>query len=90
MRFKEWYVDSEDRPSANTNGNMPCQSKISTRDGSSRLPPDQFDAGQVGKPERLFKFTPRDKIGDRERTASWIDTYRRRAGFTTIPPDSTK
>jgi hypothetical protein len=76
----------QDMPTARLNLNLPVQSKISTKDGSSKTPLDHADG--LKKPDDVFGFkSPEDKIRTRERHAQYIDRNRKMVPMTRIPPD---
>lgn len=99
MKFKEWLYqefesgvfvkgngNTQDFPGANLNTGMPVASKISTKDGSDKEPPDSMDGKTP--PDTVFGFrSPSDKKATNKRRSQWLNTNSRRAPITTIPPD---
>jgi hypothetical protein len=77
----------QDVPGDLLNTNLPVQSKISTKDGSSKPTPDAADRQRSA--EKTFGFKSQaDKNASRERQANWIDKNRRMVRVTNIPPDT--
>lgn len=77
----------QDAPGDMLNMNLPVQSKISTKDGSSKLPRDSADS--MRSAEKTFGIRSQaDKKASLERQANWIDKNRRMVRFTNIPPDT--
>jgi hypothetical protein len=99
MGFKAWLESNggaatsimhgglQDMPGERLNMNLPVASKISTKDGSDKIQPD--DADGLKKPDSIFGFrSPQDKKRTIERGSKYIDMNKKRVPMERIPPDT--
>lgn len=91
MKFKQWLQEIgtplahggiQDFPGEELNTNLPVQSKLSTKDGSSKL-----TNGPDANADRAFGFKSRDKKGSPESRAKIIHRDKRGIPMERIPPD---